>query len=252
MTKNSSIDQKELNKFNKTSKEWWDKSGEFKILHKINPLRLKYIGDKLIEHFDIHKISTKNTNPLANLDIIDIGCGGGLVTIPICELGANVTAIDANKHNIEASSEQAKKLNLKINFVNSTVEEYINISPKNLYDVVLCLEVVEHVANQEEFIQNLLKLIKPNGILILSTINRTMKSYAQAIIIAEYTLKWVPINTHNHSKFLQPSELHNIIKQKDFYLKDLTGLQFNPLTNNWYLSDNIDVNYFACIANCID
>ncbi len=248
MTKNSSIDHNELNKFNKTSNEWWDEFGEFKILHKINPIRLEYIKNKITEHFNISETSAKTAKPLTHLDIIDIGCGGGLISVPICKLGANVTAIDANNHNIKASCEHAKKADLKINFINITVEEYINLYPKNLYDIVLCLEVVEHVANQQEFIQNLLKLIKPNGILILSTINRTIKSYAQAIITAEYILKWVPTNTHNHSKFLKPSEIHNIIKQKNFYLKDLTGLKFNPLTNNWYLSDDIDVNYFACIA----
>jgi len=248
MTKNSSIDQNELNKFSKTSKQWWDESGEFKILHKINPIRLKYISDKLIEHFNIHEVSTENAKPLTDLDIMDIGCGGGLISIPICQLGAKVTAIDANNYNIQASCEQAQKSNLEINFINITVEEYIKTYPNNLYDVVLCLEVVEHVANQQEFIQNLLKLTKPTGILILSTINRTIKSYTQAIIAAEYILKWVPTNTHDYSKFLKPSELNKIIKQTDFYLKDLTGLKFNPLTSNWYLSDDIDVNYFACIA----
>lgn len=249
MTKNSSIDHSELNKFNKTSSEWWDKSGEFKILHKINPIRLAYITDKIIDHFNIPKLPKSLKKPLKDLNIIDIGCGGGLITIPICKLGANVTAIDANEHNIEASSQHAKKDNLKINFVNITVEEYIANYPSSLYDAVLCLEVIEHVANQETFIQNLLKLLKPNGILIISTINRTIKSYAQAIIAAEYILKWVAMRTHNHSKFLKPSELHQIISKNNFCLKDLTGLKFNCLTNNWYLSDDIDVNYFACITS---
>lgn len=246
MTKKSSIDQNELNKFSKTSEQWLDKSGEFKILHKINPLRLKYISDKVIEHFNLRP-ATNPLKPLAHLDIIDIGCGGGLMSVPICKFGAEVTAIDANASNIKALSEYSDKNNLKINSINITVEEYISKYPDKLYDVVLCLEVIEHVANQQEFVQNLLKLLKPTGILILSTINRTIKSYAQAIIAAEYILKWVPTNTHDYSKFLKPSELNNILKQNNFYLKDLTGLKFNPLINSWYLSDDIDVNYFACI-----
>ena len=249
MTKKSSIDQNELNKFNKTSDEWWDKSGEFKILHKITPIRIKYIHDKIIEHFNIHEALSQTSKSLVDLDIIDVGCGGGLVSTPICQLGAKVTAIDANTYNIKALSEYSKETNLDINCINITVEEYISTYPNKLYDVVICLEVVEHVANQKEFVQNLLKLLKPTGMLILSTINRTVKSYAQAIIAAEYILKWVPVNTHDHAKFVKPSELYNLLSQSKFHMKDLTGLKFNPITNTWYLSDDIDVNYFACIVS---
>ena len=149
------------------------------------------------------------------------------MNVPICKLGEEVTAIDANASNIKALSEYSDKNNLKINSFNITVEEYISKYLDKLYDVVLRLEVIEHVANQQEFVQNLLKLLKPTGILILS-INRTIKSYAQAIIAAEYILKWVPTNTHDYSKFLKPSELNNILKQNDFYLKDLTVLNSIP------------------------
>jgi len=244
MNKESSIDQNELYKFNKTSNEWWDQSGEFKILHQISPIRLQYINNKITEHFNI--TGNDDLNPLKNLNIIDVGCGGGLVSVPICKLGARVTAIDANSYNIIALSEYTKNNNLTINTINTTVEEYISNFPDQLYDVVLCLEVLEHVSNQRAFIQNLLKLLKPAGILILSTINRTIKSYAQTIIAAEYILKWVPINTHNYSKFLKPSELCKILEANNFHLKNLTGLKFDIMTDTWYLSDNIDVNYFAC------
>ena len=247
MNKESSVDQNEVNKFNKTSEEWWDKSGEFKILHQINPIRIQYINDKIAEHFNSIQNKEDDLQPLKNLNIIDVGCGGGLISVPICQLGAKVTAIDANSYNIKALSEYTKNNNLAINPINTTVEEYISNYPDQLYDVVLCLEVLEHVSNQSAFIQNLLKLLKPTGILILSTINRTIKSYAHAIIAAEYILKWVPTNTHDYSKFLKPSELYKILEVNNFHLKNLTGLKFDIITNSWYLSDDIDVNYFACI-----
>lgn len=247
MDKRSSVDQNELNKFNKTSKEWWDKSGEFKILHQINPLRIQYINDKIVEHFNSIENGSGNPTPLKNLNIIDVGCGGGLISVPICQLGAKVTAIDANSYNIKALSEYTSSNNLDINPVNATVEEYISNYPDQLHDVVLCLEVLEHVSNQSVFIRNLLRLLKPTGMLILSTINRTIKSYAQAIIAAEYILKWVPTNTHDYSKFSKPSELCKMLEASNFQLKNLTGLKFDIITNTWYLSDDIDVNYFACV-----
>jgi len=247
MDKRSSVDQNELNKFNKTSKEWWDKSGEFKILHQINPLRIQYINDKIAEHFNSIENGDGNPKPLKNLNIIDVGCGGGLISVPICQLGAKVTAIDANSYNIKALSEYTSSNNLDINPVNTTVEEYISNYPDQLHDVVLCLEVLEHVSNQSVFIQNLLRLLKPTGMLILSTINRTIKSYAQAIIAAEYILKWVPTNTHDYSKFLKPSEFCEMLEASNFQLKNLTGLKFDIITNTWYLSADIDVNYFACV-----
>lgn len=247
MDKKSSVNQNELNKFNKTSEEWWDKSGEFKILHQINPIRIQYINDKIAEHFNSIQNKEDDLQPLKNLNIIDVGCGGGLISVPICQLGAKVTAIDANSYNIKALSEYAKNNNLAINPINTTVEEYISNYPDQLYDVVLCLEVLEHVSNQSAFIQNLLKILKPTGMLILSTINRTIKSYAQTIIAAEYILKWIPINTHDYSKFLKPSELYKILETSNFQLKNLTGLKFDIITNSWHLSDDIDVNYFACI-----
>jgi len=247
MDNKSSVNQNELNKFNKTSKEWWDKSGEFKILHQINPIRIQYINDKIAEHFNSIQNKEDDLQPLKNLNIIDVGCGGGLISVPICQLGAKITAIDANSYNIKALSEYTKNNNLSINPINTTVEEYISNYPDQLYDVVLCLEVLEHVSNQSAFIQNLLKLLRPTGILILSTINRTIKSYAHAIIAAEYILKWVPTNTHDYSKFLKPSELYKILEVNNFHLKNLTGLKFDIITNSWYLSDDIDVNYFACV-----
>lgn len=242
MANRSSVNKNELDKFNKTSEEWWDRSGEFKVLHKINPIRIQYITDKILEWF--------SPSALSEIKLIDIGCGGGLITVPLSNLGIKVTALDANKHNINAASKYAKDNSVSASFINSTVEDYVG-DPKNqkTYDVVLCLEVIEHVDNLKEFIQNLTKLLKPKGIIILSTINRTLESYAQAILMAEYVLGWVKPGTHDYSKFIKPSELNSMLGQTDCHLQELTGLKFNPMANNWYLSDNISVNYFALIAN---
>jgi 2-polyprenyl-6-hydroxyphenyl methylase/3-demethylubiquinone-9 3-methyltransferase len=246
MTRKSSIDQEELNKFNRTYEQWWDRSGEFKTLHDINPIRIKYITDKIREKFNIKGTIS---DPLKNLDIIDVGCGGGLISMPMSDLGSNVTCLDANENNIKAASDYAKQHNLQVEFVNSTVEEFIFATKKpSSYDVVLCLEVIEHVANPPEFVQNLTKLLKPNGLMILSTINRTLKSYLQAIIMAEYVLGWMPRGTHDYNKFVKPSELKKMIQDSAFDLQELMGLKLNPLLNEWYLADDIDVNYFACIG----
>lgn len=237
----SSIDDEELKKFNKTNQEWWDLNGEFKALHEINPVRIEYIKSVILKHFDITDSSIK---PLNNIKILDVGSGGGLVCKPMYEFGADVTGIDANQHNTKAATAYAKEHKLNIKYVNSTVEDYAP-THKAKYDVVLCLEVIEHVANPIEFVQNISKLVKQDGILIFSTINRTLKSFAQAIIIAEYVLGWVPKNTHKHSKFVKPSELVSMLKDTPLSLSELKGLKLSLPNKIWQLTDNIDVNYFA-------
>lgn len=243
MTVKSSIDEIELNKFNKTHEQWWDEFGEFRILHQITPLRADYIIQKAIKHFGI--ISPSKT-PLAGLKILDIGCGGGLISAPMLRSGATVTGIDANSHNIKAAKEHATKYKLKIDFLNETAEEHLKSN--NKYDVVICLEVIEHVANPEEFIKTITSLIKPGGMMIFSTINRTAKSYGLAIIMAEYVLGWVPRGIHDHAKFIKPSELRRMLNGSGKDLKELQGLCFNALSRTWQLSNDIDVNYFAYIA----
>lgn len=243
MNNDSSIDKIELNKFSKTTEEWWDKKGEFHTLHEINPIRVEYISQKIKEHF---QINDKLEKPFNKLDLIDIGSGGGLVCVPMHKLGANVTGLDANENNTKASAEYAKKNDLKINYIYSTVEEHVKT--QNRYDIVLCLEVIEHVANPELFIRNISKLIKPGGMVIVSTINRTAKSYLLAIIIAEYVLGWVPRKTHDYSKFIKPSELSHMLTNCQLTLKGLKGLTFNAIGQNWRLSEDIDVNYFAYLA----
>lgn len=240
----SSIDQQELKKFNRTEQEWWNQDGEFKALHAINPVRIEYITSIARKYFDI--VDNKKSL-LGGLKIIDVGCGGGLICAPMSELGARVTGLDANEHNIKAATSYAKRNKLNIEYINDTIEEYTKSSKK--YDIVLCLEVIEHVANQKEFVNNISKLVAPGGILIFSTINRTRKAYLLAIMIAEYVLRWVPRQTHDYSKFIRPSEFVRMLEETTLRLSELKGLTFSMLSQNWYLSDDIDVNYFAVFTN---
>ncbi len=234
----SSIDKKELEKFAKISHEWWNEDGEFGILHQITPIRLAYIVDTIKSHYNLNEKDVFSSN----LNILDVGCGGGLVSAPLSKLGFNVTAIDALEGNINTANDYARKNNLTINYLRSTIEELPNTK---LYDVIICLEVIEHIDNVPAFMLNLTKLVKPGGMTIISTINRTKKAYLLAIIAAEYILSWVPKNTHDYNKFLKPSEIYEILKGNNISIEELKGLVFDIANNKWQLSDDIDVNYFA-------
>lgn len=241
--KKNTVDNFEIEKFEKMAKEWWDPEGKFKPLHMLGPSRLKYIIDSITEHYNLN--STTKT-PLEDLKILDIGCGGGLVSVPISRLGAKVTGIDASEKNIKIASAYADMHGLKnVDFVCNTVE---NMSQENVqYDVVLNLEVIEHVANPDIFIKYAANMIKPGGIMILSTLNKTLKSYAFAIIGAEYVMRWLPVGTHDFKKFLKPSEINNYLVNSGLQLKEIKGLSYNLMSNNWSLSDDIDVNYMMKI-----
>lgn len=240
----TSIDQIELDKFNKTTEEWWDINGEFKMLHKINPVRLEYLKSKIINHY---ALEYKDKLPLNGMKILDVGCGGGLISMPLAQMGAQVTGVDANKHNIDAASQYAKDNKIDIELKHTTAEKLLP-KAKQSYDVVISLEVIEHVANPKEFVQNLARLIKPGGMIVLSTINRTIKSYIYAIVMAEYVLGWVPKRTHDHSKFVKPSELTKMINNTGLSLKELKGMILDLPSTKWQLSMDIDVNYFAYIG----
>ncbi len=231
----ASINQAELNKFNKTTEEWWDINGEFKMLHVINPLRVDYIITQVKKYFqDV---------PYDKLKLLDIGCGGGLISAPLARMNFDVTSLDANNHNINALSNHIKKHDIKLKLVSSTLEEHAQSSPK--YDIVICLEVIEHIDNVQEFLSNINSILNKNGILILSTINRTCKSYGLAIIMAEYILGMVKKGTHEYSKFLKPSEIVDYLSSTNLELQELKGLEMSPWSRKWKLTDNIDVNYFA-------
>lgn len=226
----STIDNKEIEKFSKLSSKWWDEKGEFSTLHQINPIRLSYIKDKIIENFgDFHQ----------GLKIVDIGCGGGIISEPLSRMGADVTGIDASEENIKSASLHAKEQNLDINYICSSAENH-----NEKYDVVLCLEIIEHVSDPEIFIKAVTRLMKPEGILIVSTINRTTLSYLQTIIAAEYILSLVPKGTHEFSKFLKPSEIAKMLAKCDLHIKESMGLGIDLITRNWKLTNDLSVNYF--------
>jgi len=221
----------EIEKFTSVADSWWDVNGPFKPLHEINPTRLEYICNQIRKHIGKEDVS--------GLKILDIGCGGGIVSVPLARLGAKVTGVDLGAENIAVAKEYAASKKLEIEYINADISTL-----KTKYDVVLCLEVVEHVDNLEHFIQDLSKFLKPNGIAILSTINRTIKGFALGIVAAEYILRWVPRGTHSFDKFVKPSELTNLLEAQNINVSDVTGMSYNIFNKKWSLSDDIDVNYF--------
>ncbi len=233
----TTINEKEIQKFSKLADEWWDANGKFKPLHKFNPIRISYIIDKCKSHF---KLQTKIEKPLSSLKVLDIGCGGGLVCEPLSRLGAEVTGIDASSKNIEVAKIHAKKSNLKIKYFNTSPEKKEIVGK---YDVILNLEIVEHVENLDLFLKSASELLEKNGIMFVATINRTFESYIKAIVGAEYILRWLPIGTHDWQKFLKPEEIEEKFNELNLNKIDLNGLKFNILSNSWNLSTDCSVNY---------
>ena len=236
--KNNTIDKKEIEKFSKIAEEWWNPTGKFRPLHKFNPIRIKYIKNNLINDF-----SLKNKKkPLGGLKILDIGCGGGLLSEPLARLGAKVTGIDPIKRNIEIAKHHLKKSKLDIEYYNSSPEKF---NPNNKYDVILNMEIIEHVENVNFFIKQSTKFLKKSGIMFIATLNQTIKSYIFAIIGAEYILKWLPIGTHDWQKFIKPDELIEICKKNSLILKNIDGMSFNPVLDKWNISDDKSINYIT-------
>ena len=234
----NTINKKEIEKFSKIAAEWWDPNGKFKPLHKFNPVRIKYIKDNIIKKFNLNS----SNKPLKTINILDIGCGGGLLSEPMSRLGANVVGIDASKKNIEVAKFHAKKNKLKINYICAS-PEILKIQKK--FDVILGMEIVEHVEDINFFIKKSSELLKKNGLMFIATLNKTLKSYMFAIVGAEYILKWLPIGTHDWNKFIKPDELIKITKINNLKLEKLDGINFDLLTNEWNLSSNNSVNYIA-------
>jgi 2-polyprenyl-6-hydroxyphenyl methylase / 3-demethylubiquinone-9 3-methyltransferase len=232
----SSINKKEIEKFSKIAEEWWNPNGKFKPLHNFNPIRIKYIKDNIIKGFNL-KISS---HPLKNINILDIGCGGGLLAEPMSRLGANVLGIDASKKNIEVAKFHAKKNKLKIDYKVASPE---TLASQKKFDVILNMEIVEHVENVDFFIKKSSELLKKNGIMFVATLNKTFKSYLFAIVGAEYILKWLPIGTHDWEKFISPNDLIKISQKNNLLLKKLDGVKFNLLDNSWKLNNDTSVNY---------
>ena len=236
--KSITINKQEIAKFSKIATEWWNPEGKFKPLHKFNPIRIKYIKDNIIKNFKLNS----TIKPLKKINILDIGCGGGLLTEPMCRLGANVVGIDASQKNIDIAKYHAKKNRLKINYLCATPED---LKIKKKFDVILNMEIVEHVENVNFFLKKSSELLKKNGLMFIATLNKTLKSYAFAIIGAEYVLQWLPIGTHDWDKFVKPEDLIKINKENNLKLEKLDGMKFNLLTEQWSLSSDNSVNYIT-------
>ena len=236
--KNSTINKKEIEKFSRMAEEWWNPSGKFKPLHKFNPLRIAYIRDNIIKTL---KLKDKN-KPLEKIKILDIGCGGGLLSEPMCRMGAQVTGIDASEKNINIAKLHAKKDNLKIKYYCASPE---NFKINDKFDVILNMEIVEHVQDVNFFLQSCSKLLKNHGIMFVATLNKTLKSFIFAIVGAEYVLKWLPIGTHEWDKFIKPNKLVDILEKSNLKLDRLDGMKFNLITDEWKLSSDKSINYIA-------
>jgi len=234
----NSVNKKEIEKFSKMATEWWNPSGKFKPLHKFNPIRIKYIKENIIKNFKL-KIKKK---PLEKINILDIGCGGGLLSEPMTRLGATVTGIDASNKNINIAKLHAKKNKLKINYLCSSPE---NLKIKKKFDVILNMEIIEHVEDINFFISSCSKLLKKNGLMFIATLNKTLKSYVFAIIGAEYVLRWLPIGTHDWEKFVRPEDLRKILNKNNLILDKLDGMNFNIIKDEWSVSTDTSINYIA-------
>ena len=236
--KSNTINKQEIEKFSKIASQWWDPNGKFKPLHKFNPIRIEYIKDSIIKHFKIKATKT----PLKKIDILDIGCGGGLLSEPMCRLGAKVVGIDASKKNIQVAKFHAKKNNLNINYICSS-PEILKIKKK--FDVILNMEIIEHVDDVNFFIKKSSNHLKKNGLMFFATINKTLQSYVFAILGAEYILRWLPIGTHDWNKFIKPSELNNYTKKNSLEFIKTDGIKFNPIINEWRINKDQSVNYIS-------
>tara|TARA_B100000927_G_C16324672_1_gene412786 strand:+ start:43 stop:765 length:723 start_codon:yes stop_codon:yes gene_type:complete len=234
----TSVNKKEIDKFSKMADEWWDPSGKFKPLHKFNPIRIQYIKENIIKNF---KLKNKS-NPLSGINILDIGCGGGLLSEPMCRLGANVTGIDASERNIKIAKLHSKKNKLKINYLCSSPEK---LKIKKKFDVILNMEIVEHVEDINFFLKSCSKHLKKNGLMFIATINQTFKSYIFAIVGAEYILRWLPIGTHEWEKFVKPEDLKKILIKNNLYLDKLDGMKLDVIKDEWNISKDLSVNYIA-------
>ncbi len=236
--KNNTINKKEIEKFSRIASEWWDPNGKFKPLHKFNPTRIQYIKENTINHY---KVKSKS-RPFKKLKILDIGCGGGLLSEPMSRLGAKVTGIDASEKNINIAKIHSLKKKLNINYICSSPE---NLKTNEKFDVILNMEIIEHVDDVSFFLKNCTKFLKKNGLMYIATLNKTFKSYLFAIVGAEYILRWLPIGTHEWNKFVRPSDLVEHAKKNSMKIKKIDGVVFNPINQTWNVNTDKSVNYIA-------
>ncbi|WP_086466265.1 bifunctional 2-polyprenyl-6-hydroxyphenol methylase/3-demethylubiquinol 3-O-methyltransferase UbiG [Oceanibaculum nanhaiense] len=236
----STVDAREIAQFAAIADAWWDEEGAFKPLHRLNPVRLRYIRDNLCAHFGLDSEAPK---PLAGLRLADVGCGGGLLCEPLTRMGATVTGIDAAEEGIAAARAHAEAVGLEIDYRAATAESLVAAGES--FDAVISMEVLEHVADVDAFLAACRDLTRPGGALALSTLNRTPKSYLMAIVGAEYVLRWLPRGTHDWKKFIRPSELAAALRRQGLEMTDLTGIEYSPLADRFSLGDDLGVNYLA-------
>jgi 2-polyprenyl-6-hydroxyphenyl methylase/3-demethylubiquinone-9 3-methyltransferase len=262
----ATLDPAEIERFARLAAEWWDGNGKFRTLHLIGPARMTFLRDALVKHFDARppgsraegeairdlagRVGPPPGKPLAGLTILDIGCGGGLVCEPLCRLGATVTGIDPATENVEAARRHAESQGLAIDYRVARVEDLA--AEDRTFDAVCCLEVIEHVPDPGAFLKTCAGLVRPGGLLLLSTINRTLKAYALAIVGAEYLLRWLPVGTHQWERFVTPEELGRHLQAAGLQPPKLQGLVYDLLRDAWSLSPDTDVNYFAAAAKAPD
>ncbi|MCP3393961.1 bifunctional 2-polyprenyl-6-hydroxyphenol methylase/3-demethylubiquinol 3-O-methyltransferase UbiG [Bradyrhizobium sp. CCGB12] len=235
----STVDAAEIAKFSKLSAEWWDPKGKMAPLHRINPLRLGYIRDAACRKFERN---VRSLNCLGGLRVLDIGCGAGLLCEPLSRLGAQVIGVDPSASNIAAAKLHADRSHLAIDYRCTTVEE---IDPRERFDIVLAMEVVEHVVDVGVFLKRCASMLKPNGLMVVSTLNRNWKSFALAIVGAEYVLRWLPRGTHEWNKFVTPDELAKYLLDNRLVITEQSGVVYSPFADKWTLSSDMDVNYMV-------
>ncbi len=236
----STIDEAEVARFSALAAEWWNPNGKFGVLHKFNPVRLAFIRDEAAKHFGRQ---AKEVRPFADLRLLDIGCGGGLLSEPMARLGFDVVAADASEKNIKTASVHAGEQGLNIDYRVTTAENLAAAGER--FDAILNMEVVEHVADLRLFLQSCASMLKPSGLMFVATLNRTTKAFALAIVGAEYVLGWLPRGTHDWSKFVTPSELAGALTASGLKIAQTSGVVFNPLSGRWSLSGDTDVNYMV-------
>jgi 2-polyprenyl-6-hydroxyphenyl methylase / 3-demethylubiquinone-9 3-methyltransferase len=237
------LDPDEIDRFARLASEWWDPRGKFRALHRIGPARLTFLRDEMVRHFSLAGTGLRSVE---GLRVLDVGCGGGLICEPLARLGARVTGLDPAPETIEAARRHAAGQDLDIDYRAGRVEE---LEPEAApFDAVICLEVIEHVPDVSPFLKTCAALVRPGGLMLLSTLNRTLKAYLLAIIGAEYILRWLPVGTHQWDRFVTPAELARHLQAAGLGAPVVKGLVYNPLADTWSVGADTDVNYLASAA----
>jgi 2-polyprenyl-6-hydroxyphenyl methylase / 3-demethylubiquinone-9 3-methyltransferase len=239
-TRKTTIDPAEVDRFSRMAAEWWDPTGKFKPLHKFNPVRLAYIRDRVAEQFGR---DPRSSRPFNGLRFLDIGCGGGLLCEPMARLGATVVGADASETNIEVARLHAAQSGVSIDYRATTAEDLADAGEQ--FDVILNMEVVEHVSDVPLYMSKCAQMVKPGGIMFVATINRTLKALGLAIVGAEYVLRWLPRGTHQYEKLVRPDELERALSESGMTITDRTGVTYNVLADRWQKSRDLDVNYMV-------